>query len=584
VFAGSVLLGGLALALDVAPAGATTHAECGHQHLVDLSAGQTLSSPAISGDGETVAFTTRSSWAGDASGNLEVYAADTTTGAITHVTAINGSTLDSSTPSLDFDGDRIAITSEAQQSGSNPDNNHEVYLGSLAGGSWGFHQVTTTTGGAAPAQRFPQISDDGTTIAFFSDRNIATSGSNTNPDLNREVFVWRDAATDTLQQWSDTTGASHSAGLSLSGDGDQVAFTSRADDGDGAPTNRPHLVEATSSSTRNDLLDGEAGDDFLYFPSLNRDGREVAFASPNDLGSPSTNTDGNYEIWHAAVYSGVQVAAITQVPAGSDDLSQLPASNASGSVVVFETDAPAIVGQGAGLGAARRAEVGGTTQLSLRGTGNPQPQPSATGNVIAYVSPDEDDGSEDLWIARCETFGDVGVDNQFWNDVEWMTAERISTGYEDGTWRPSANVSRQAMAAFVHRAYDWQGVAGPFPDPGFADVGPSNPFYGDISWMAYYGLTDGFPDGTFRPSAPVTRQSMSAFMYRFSGSPAGPFPNPGFSDVSTSHPFYEQIAWMADEAVTTGYPDGTFRPGAQVTRQAMSAFMRRLVEGPGIHI
>jgi len=54
--------------------------------------------------------------------------------------------------------------------------------------------------------------------------------------------------------------------------------------------------------------------------------------------------------------------------------------------------------------------------------------------------------------------------------------------------------------------------------------------------------------------------------------------------VSPSHPFYEQIARMAQQGITKGYPDGTFRPAAKVTRQAMSAFVRRLVEGPGIDI
>lgn len=49
-----------------------------------------------------------------------------------------------------------------------------------------------------------------------------------------------------------------------------------------------------------------------------------------------------------------------------------------------------------------------------------------------------------------------------------------------------------------------------------------------------------------------------------------------FSDVPDSHPFHEDISWMADEGITDGFPDGTFRPGQPVTRQAMSAFMRRL--------
>jgi hypothetical protein len=48
-----------------------------------------------------------------------------------------------------------------------------------------------------------------------------------------------------------------------------------------------------------------------------------------------------------------------------------------------------------------------------------------------------------------------------------------------------------------------------------------------------------------------------------------------FSDVPESHPFHEDIEWMNATGISEGYEDGTFRPGAAVTRQAMSAFMHR---------
>ena len=48
-----------------------------------------------------------------------------------------------------------------------------------------------------------------------------------------------------------------------------------------------------------------------------------------------------------------------------------------------------------------------------------------------------------------------------------------------------------------------------------------------------------------------------------------------FTDVSPSNPFYDEIEAIAAAGITEGYPDGTFRPGANVTRQAMAAFMAR---------
>jgi len=71
--------------------------------------------------------------------------------------------------------------------------------------------------------------------------------------------------------------------------------------------------------------------------------------------------------------------------------------------------------------------------------------------------------------------------------------------------------------------------------------------------------------------------SMSAFTFRAAqaqGHVASPYAT--FSDVRQGHPFYEEIDWLVDEGITTGYPDGTFRPGGVVGRGAMAAFLFRL--------
>ena len=60
-------------------------------------------------------------------------------------------------------------------------------------------------------------------------------------------------------------------------------------------------------------------------------------------------------------------------------------------------------------------------------------------------------------------------------------------------------------------------------------------------------------------------------------------PAPGtatFSDVPTTHPFFQEIEALAASGITTGYGDGTFRPTNYVTRQAMAAFLSRAL---GLH-
>jgi len=173
------------------------------------------------------------------------------------------------------------------------------------------------------------------------------------------------------------------------------------------------------------------------------------------------------------------------------------------------------------------------------------------------------------------SFVDVCGTNPFFVEIEWMADQDISNGYSDGSYRPMDVVTRQSMSAFMYRMAG--SPAGTFPDPGFTDVQPGAPFRREIAWMASTGITTGYEDGTFRPGGQVSREAMSAFMYRLEDPPGGAsYADPGFTDVSPNHFFAQEIAWMASAGITNGYADDTYRPGAPVSRQAMSAFMQRL--------
>lgn len=118
-----------------------------------------------------------------------------------------------------------------------------------------------------------------------------------------------------------------------------------------------------------------------------------------------------------------------------------------------------------------------------------------------------------------------------------------------------------------------QGSAG--PSGPFWDTGASG-FVKEITWMKNRGITTGWPNGSFRPLDAVNRESMAAFMYRMAGSPAYAPPRTSpFADVPTSHMYYKEIAWMHAKGISTGWADRTFRPYEPVQRESMAAFMHR---------
>ena len=204
-------------------------------------------------------------------------------------------------------------------------------------------------------------------------------------------------------------------------------------------------------------------------------------------------------------------------------------------------------------------------------------------SALAYVASflaDLDDGAVE------KPFKDIPLDFPFVQEIRWLAQSGITTGFSDGTFRPSASVERQAMAAFLYRAAGSPDFEAPAVSP-FTDVRPTDPFYTEIAWLAEQGITTGFSDGTFRSTAPIERQAMAAFLYRWAGEPAftAPATSP-FSDVATSHPFYAEITWLARVQITNGYSDGTFRSLTPVARDAMAAFLFRgitlPVSGPAI--
>lgn len=59
-------------------------------------------------------------------------------------------------------------------------------------------------------------------------------------------------------------------------------------------------------------------------------------------------------------------------------------------------------------------------------------------------------GAADFTAPASPTFGD-SRGSAFYKEIEWMRVAEVSTGWDDGTYRPFENVSREAMAAFMQR-------------------------------------------------------------------------------------------------------------------------------------
>src|SRR5262245_36859550 len=166
------------------------------------------------------------------------------------------------------------------------------------------------------------------------------------------------------------------------------------------------------------------------------------------------------------------------------------------------------------------------------------------------------------------TFSDVPCAHTFFTDIELLARDEIVGGFPDGSFHPGARISRQAVAAFFYRLAGEPHPAAPgWPNPGFSDVPSNSAGFGQaIWWFAAMGFTNGYADGTFRPTAPVTRQALAAWLHRYLGSATETLDPPAFTDWSPTMPFANDIAWVAAHGLFSGYPDGTFRPTPSISR------------------
>ncbi|MFR5362229.1 MAG: S-layer homology domain-containing protein, partial [Butyricicoccus sp.] len=152
-------------------------------------------------------------------------------------------------------------------------------------------------------------------------------------------------------------------------------------------------------------------------------------------------------------------------------------------------------------------------------------------------------------------------------------------GYPDGKVHPEGNISRAETATIFFRLLKADIRDGNLTaDNGFSDVSDGQWHNKAVSTMAKLGIVKGRRADRFDPNASITRAEFAAICARFS---TRTVENSGsFSDIS-GHWAENEIERAAAFGWISGYPDGTFRPDARITRaEAMTMINRVLCRMP----
>ncbi|RUT40221.1 hypothetical protein EJP82_25415 [Paenibacillus anaericanus] len=181
-------------------------------------------------------------------------------------------------------------------------------------------------------------------------------------------------------------------------------------------------------------------------------------------------------------------------------------------------------------------------------------------------------------INKFSTFTIVYMEN--WNKV--ATADTTShkafvTGYTDGLFKPDARITRAEMATIATRVLDMEMKA---TSISFTDVPAAHWAKDAIDRVTKMGLMEGYPDGSFKPEQTITRAEMASMVVRMKGDIAANFNGSMFSDVD-GHWAKKAIVSSKAVGIINGYPDGTFRPAAELSRaEAITMISKLLERGP----
>lgn len=162
------------------------------------------------------------------------------------------------------------------------------------------------------------------------------------------------------------------------------------------------------------------------------------------------------------------------------------------------------------------------------------------------------------------------VPSNYSEEINYLLNKNVINGYPDQTFGPKLNVTREEAVKMVGSAL---GLDGKQRATSFKDVAQSRWSSGYIQTAYENKILMMSAEGTFRPTDKMTRGEMSYLIQRaFNLTKKEAV---AISDVQSSGALYEAISAVVTSGLSNGYPDGTFKPNNAMTREEFALFVAR---------
>jgi hypothetical protein len=186
---------------------------------------------------------------------------------------------------------------------------------------------------------------------------------------------------------------------------------------------------------------------------------------------------------------------------------------------------------------------------------------------------DDDDGEADVMVIAISDINDHWAKDYI---VDLLVTGAVS-GYDDGTFRPDAAVTRAEFVKMIIGAFGYE-VQESVSESNFTDVDAD-------AWFAPYTeaardaqIAEGYDDGTFRPGNTVNRAEAMKMFMSAAGVDVSDAPSSTFPDVLDTDWFALYVMKASEMGVVGGYSNGDFGPGDLITRGQVAKVIVELMD------
>ena len=200
-----------------------------------------------------------------------------------------------------------------------------------------------------------------------------------------------------------------------------------------------------------------------------------------------------------------------------------------------------------------------------------------TDETLPVDKAETDDKAEETAV-----FSDVAADDWFFESVNYAKENGLMSGVSSTEFAPEESVTRAMLVVVLHRL---EGTPPPAKSSEFADVAADEWYTAGITWAAEQGIVNGVEDTKFAPDAKITREQIAAIMHRYAvykgyDVSVGESTNIlSYDDVDkVSEYAIAPVQWAVGSGLVKGKTASTLNSEDNATRAEIAVILHRFIE------